>query len=93
SKIINIGISSEEEKGLEEYCYEVFKQIDSDFVELYGPMKSLVYKVKGRYRCNIFIKGDRNNINLYKKELEQKIKNIENKKYRVVVDIDPINLI
>ncbi|MGL4947677.1 MAG: replication restart helicase PriA [Cetobacterium sp.] len=93
SKIINIGISSSEEKGLEEYCYLVFKAIEDESVELYGPMKSLVYKVKGRYRCNIFIKGNRNNINLYKKKLEEKIKNIENKKYRVVVDVDPINLI
>ncbi|MGL5088332.1 MAG: replication restart helicase PriA [Cetobacterium sp.] len=93
SKIINIGVSSQEEKGLEEYCHLVFKAIENNSVELYGPMKSLVYKVKGRYRYNIFIKGSRNNINLYKKELEEKIKKVENKKYRVIVDIDPINLI
>ena len=93
SKIINIGISSQEENGLEEYCYNVFKEISSESVELYGPMKSLVYKVKGRYRCNIFIKGSRKNINEYKKILEKKLKKIENKKYRVIVDIDPINLI
>lgn len=93
SKIINIGISSQEENGLEEYCHEVFKEIESENVELYGPMRSLVYKVKGRYRCNIFIKGSRENINSYKKLLEEKLKKIENKKYRVIVDIDPINLI
>lgn len=93
SKIINIGISSSEEKGLEEYCHVVFKEIVREDIELYGPMKSLVYKVKGRYRCNIFIKGDRNRINSYKKYLEEKLKKIENKKYRIVVDVDPINLI
>ena len=93
SKIINIGISSQEENGLEEYCYNVFKEISNESVELYGPMKSLVYKVKGRYRCNIFIKGSRENINKYKKMLEKKLKKIENKKYRVIVDVDPINLI
>ena len=78
---------------MEEYCHEVFKEIESENVELYGPMRSLVYKVKGRYRCNIFIKGSRENINSYKKLLEEKLKKIENKKYRVIVDIDPINLI
>ena len=93
SKIINIGISSNEEYGLEEYCHLVFKEIEHEKVELYGPMKSLVYKVKGRYRCNIFIKGDRREINEYKVFLENKLKKIENKKYRIVVDVDPINLI
>ena len=56
-------------------------------------MKSLVYKVKGRYRCNIFIKGDRRQINEYKIFLESRLKKFDNKKYRIVVDIDPINLI
>ncbi|MEG1449885.1 MAG: primosomal protein N' [Cetobacterium sp.] len=93
SKVINIGISSEKEEGLEEYCYEVLKAIQDEKIEIYGPMKSLVYKVKGRYRCNIFIKGDRKSINDYKKSLEEKIKKIESKNYRIVVDVDPINLI
>lgn len=93
SKIINIGISSNEEYGLEEYCHLVFKEIEYEKVELYGPMKSLVYKVKGRYRYNVFIKGDRREINEYKIFLKNKLKKIENKKYRIVVDVDPINLI
>lgn len=93
SKVINIGISSEKEVGLEEYSYQVLKAIQDEKIEIYGPMKSLVYKVKGRYRCNIFIKGDRKSINDYKKKLEEKIKKIESKNYRIVVDVDPINLI
>lgn len=93
SKIINIGISSPEESGLEEYCHKLFKEIQDDEVEIYGPMRSLVYKVKGRYRCNIFVKGSRAKINVFKLKLEEKLKKVENKKYRVVVDVDPINLI
>ena len=93
SKIINIGISSEKEAGLEEYGKKLLESIKSEEVEMYGPMKSLVYKVKGRYRCNIFIKGDRTSINNYKKNLEENIKKIESKEYRVVVDVDPTNLI
>ncbi len=93
SKVINIGISSEKEVGLEEYCYVVLKAIEDENIEIYGPMRSLVYKVKGRYRCNIFIKGSRKAINEYKVGLEEKIKKIESKNYRIVVDVDPINLI
>lgn len=93
SRIINIGISSEKEDGLEEYGKKVFNEIKTDTIEIYGPMKSLVYKVKGRYRCNIFIKGSREEINRYKKTLEEKLKKIESKDYRVIVDVDPINLI
>lgn len=93
SKLINIGISSESENGLDEYSKEVAREIESDLVEIYGPMRSLVYKVKGRYRCNILIKGSRISINKFKKTLEEKLKKIERKGYRVVVDVDPINLI
>ncbi len=93
SKLINIGISSESENGLDEYSKEVAREIESDLVEIYGPMRSLVYKVKGRYRCNILIKGSRTSINKFKKTLEEKLKKIERKGYRVVVDVDPINLI
>ena len=40
-------------------------------LEVYGPNRSLVYKVKDRYRENIFIKGSKKNIDYYKKELEK----------------------
>ena len=93
SRVINIGISSEVEEELEKYSKEVFNEIQDSTIEIYGPMKSLVYKVKDRYRYNIFIKGERVSINRYKKELEKKLKKIENKKIRVVVDVDPVNLI
>lgn len=93
SKIINIGISSIDDKEIEIYAQKIYNEIKEDGIEFYGPMRSLVYKVKGRYRYNIFIKGERKKINEFKKKLVEKIKKIENKKYRVVVDIDPINLI
>ncbi len=94
SKIINIGISSNSELELEHFCKNVYNAIRSDKVEIYGPMKSLVYKVKDRYRYNIFIKGYRENINNYKKILKENLKKFEKeKKYRIVIDIDPINLI
>lgn len=95
SKIINIGISANKEEGLEEFSKKLFQLIyvDSDEIELHGPMRSLVYKVKDRYRYNIFIKGSRKEINRYKKLLGEKLSTLDSKGFRVIVDVDPINLI
>ncbi|MGL5122845.1 MAG: replication restart helicase PriA [Fusobacteriaceae bacterium] len=94
SKIINIGISSNYENELEQFSKNVYNNIKSDKVEIYGPMKSLVYKVKDRYRYNIFVKGYKENISNYKKILKENLKEYEKeKKYRITIDIDPINLI
>ena len=94
SKTINIGISSKYEKYLENFVQDFYRDIKYDGVELYGPMRSMVYKVKDRYRYNIFIKGSIKEINNFKKKLKLKITNYEkNDKIRIVIDIDPINLI
>ena len=94
SKTINIGISSKKEKELEIFVKEFFKSIEDENVEMYGPMKSLVYRVKDRFRYNIFIKGSKKNISMFKRKLNKKL--IDYKKsddFRIVVDVDPINLI
>lgn len=94
SKTINIGISSKYEKYLENFVQDFYRDIKYDGVELYGPMRSMVYKVKDRYRYNIFIKGSIKEINNFKKKLKLKITNYEkNVKLEYVIDIDPINLI
>lgn len=62
-------------------------------MEVYGPNKSLVYKVKDRYRENIFIKGSKKNIDCYKSELENILAEFNDEGCRIVVDIDPVNLI
>lgn len=94
SKTINIGISSKYEKYLEEFVKDFFRDIRYENVEMYGPMKSMVYKVKDRFRYNIFIKGNIKEINIFKKKLKLKLTNYEkNDKIRIVVDVDPINLI
>lgn len=94
SKMINIGISSSKEVGLEEFCKNVYNSIGNDKIEIYGPMKSLVYKVKDRYRYNILVKGTRENVNRYKIFLEKQLETFkESKSYRIVVDVDPVNLI
>ena len=94
SKTINIGISSKYEKYLEEFVKDFYRDIEEKNVEMYGPMRSMVYKVKDRYRYNIFIKGSIKEINIFKKKLKLRLTNYEkNDKIRIVVDVDPINLI
>ncbi len=94
SKTINIGISSKYEEYVEKFVKDFCKEIKSDEVEVYGPMRSMVYKVKDRYRHNIFIKGNMREISRFKKNLKLKLTKYEkNDKIRIVVDVDPINLI
>ncbi len=94
SRIINIGISSSNEVLLEQFAKNVYTNIREDSVEIYGPMPSLVYKVKDRYRYNILIKGSRENIIQYKKILKEKLSKYTNEKQiKIVVDVDPVTLI
>lgn len=94
SKMINIGVSSTKEEGLIQFGKEIVRDIRSEGIEIYGPMKSLVYKVKDRYRTNIVIKGDRAKVEEVKRRLSVLLPELgKNKRYRVVVDVDPINLI
>ena len=93
SKTINIGFSHTDEKVLEEVSNEFFHLIKRDYVMVFVPNKSLVYKVKDRYRKNIFIKGEKSKINYFKKELLNVLEKFDSKGCRIVIDVDPINLI
>ena len=94
SKTINIGISSKNEERLSHFVKELRKEIEYEGVEIYGPMESMVYKIKDRYRFNIFIKGQKKNISLFKRFLSKRLeKYSKESEIRIAVDIDPINLI
>jgi primosomal protein N' (replication factor Y) len=96
SRIINIIISSKEEGGLEEYTGKFYKEIKKDTLEMYGPMAPPIYKMGGNYRCQIFIKGSRREINRLKGKIAETVlkfkSNDRKNKYRITVDVDPINL-
>lgn len=92
SKILNIGFSSEDEVRLLEISKNFFDEIKSQDIELYGPMPSMVYKVQKRYRMNIFVKGNKKKIDNFKNFLKKKLNEFNDTKVRVVVDIDPINM-
>ena len=93
SKTINIGFSHTDEKILEEVSNEFFHLIKRDYVMVFVPNKSLVYKVKDRYRKKIFIKGEKSKINYFKKELLNILEKFDSRGCRIVIDVDPINLI
>ncbi|WP_319370928.1 primosomal protein N' [uncultured Ilyobacter sp.] len=92
SRIINIIITSIVEEGLENYARKFYDMIKDEGVEVYGPMKAPVYRVKGRYRYQIFLKGTRQRINAVKPVLDKCSRDLRDEKYRVVIDVDPINL-
>jgi primosomal protein N' (replication factor Y) len=92
SRIINIIISSLDEKGLEKVAFKYYEDVKNDKLEIYGPMKAPIYRVKNRYRYQIFIKGGRREINRVKKTLLEKSREYKSDKIRITIDVDPINL-
>lgn len=98
SKIINIGMSSSDEKYLVEKANNIMlsinKMIKDKKIEAYGPMPALVYRVKNRFRYNIFIKGEKKDLNILKYHLKQFLNQINNdNKFTLIIDVDAINLI
>ena len=92
SKILNIGFSSEDEERLLEVSKNFYDEIKSQDIELYGPMPSMVYKVQKRFRMNIFVKGSKKKIDKFKLFLKKKLNEFNDTKVRIIVDIDPVNL-
>lgn len=92
SKILNIGFSSEDEARLLDISKKFYDEIKSENIELYGPMPSMVYKVQKRFRMNIFAKGSKKKIDKFKLFLKRKLNKFNDTKVRIVVDIDPINM-
>ena len=92
SKILNIGFSSEDEEKLLEMSKNFYDEIKSQDIELYGPMPSMVYRVQKRYRMNIFAKGSKKKIDNFKKFLKKKLNEFNDTKVRIVIDIDPVNM-
>ena len=92
SKILNIGFSSEDEARLLDISKKFYDEIKSENIELYGPMPSMVYKVQKRFRMNVFVKGSKKKIDKFKLFLKKKLNEFNDTKVRIVVDIDPINM-
>lgn len=94
SKMILLTFSSTEENFLKEKVGEIGKGLPKEDLEIYGPMPSLVYKVKDRYRYQIFIKGKKEKLEKYKRELRKYLSSYQTEeKLRIGIDVDPLNMI
>ena len=95
--IILFGISGEDEKEVENISNKIYYWLSKRFsykqeVNLYKPRPAPIDKIKNKYRWRIILKGKFNNemINTITKVLQESY--IYNKKARIIVDVNPTNM-
>ena len=100
-RLIIIVLSSKDELKLENQTkefYEILQQNIRQVINIYEnemlsePFKAPIYKINGRYRNQIFIKFNRENINKIKKIIRQIVNKLDYKDVRISIDVDPINM-
>jgi primosomal protein N' len=101
-RLIIIILSSNEETGLEEKVKIFYnkmmslintkvKFVKNEFVS--EPFKAPIYRINKRYRYQIFIKFNRNNITKIKNIIKTVMGSYNEKNIRVSVDVDPISVL
>ncbi len=100
-RLIIIVLSSKDELKLENKTkefYEILQQKIRQVINVYEnemlsePFKAPIYKINGRYRNQIFIKFNRENINKIKKIIRQIVNKLDYNDVRISIDVDPINM-
>ena len=101
-RLIIIVVSSEEEEELEKKAKKFYNILmaglnigtnpgGNEFVS--EPFKAPIYKINGRYRYQIFIKFNRENITKVKNVIRKTINEYKEKKIRISVDVDPVSML
>ena len=101
-RLIIIVVSSEEEEGLEKKAKKFYNILmaglnigtnpgGNEFVS--EPFKAPIYKINGRYRYQIFIKFNRENITKVKNVIRKAMNEYKEKKTRISVDVDPVSML
>ena len=101
-RLIIIVVSSEEEEGLEKKAKKFYNILmaglnigtnpgGNEFVS--EPFKAPIYKINGRYRYQIFIKFNRENITKVKNVIRKTMNEYKEKKIRISVDVDPVSML
>lgn len=101
-RLIIIVLSSDEENGLEEKVKIFYNKIMSsvkrkiqpeknEFIS--EPFKAPIYKINTRYRYQIFIKFNRNNITKIKNIIRATLNDYNEKNMRISVDVDPVSML
>ena len=97
-----IVVSSEEEEELEKKKKKFYNILmaglnigtnpgGNEFVS--EPFKAPIYKINGRYRYQIFIKFNRENITKVKNVIRKAMNEYKEKKIRISVDVDPVSML
>ena len=101
-RLIIIVVSSEEEEELEKKAKRFYNILmaglnigtnpgGNEFVS--EPFKAPIYKINGRYRYQIFIKFNRENITKVKNVIRKAMNEYKEKKIRISVDVDPVSML
>ena len=101
-RLIIIVVSSEEEEELEKKAKKFYNILmaglnigtnpgGNEFVS--EPFKAPIYKINGRYRYQIFIKFNRENITKVKNVIRKAMNEYKKKKIRISVDVDPVSML
>ena len=101
-RLIIIVVSSEEEEELEKKARKFYNILmtglnsgknpnGNEFVS--EPFKAPIYKINGRYRYQIFIKFNRENITKVKNVIRKAMNEYKEKKIRISVDVDPVSML
>ena len=101
-RLIIIVVSSEEEEGLEKKAKKFYNILmaglnigtnpgGNEFVS--EPFKAPIYKINGRYRYQIFIKFNRENITKVKNVIRKAMNEYKEKKIRISIDVDPVSML
>ena len=101
-RLIIIVVSSEEEEELEKKAKKFYNILmaglnigtnpgGNEFVS--EPFKAPIYKINGRYRYQIFIKFNRENITKVKNVIRKAMNEYKEKKTRISVDVDPVSML
>lgn len=100
-RIITIILSSENEDEIEGKARIFYEMLEKNIKKIVGEnsrkvmltlIKSAIYKMNGRFRYRIFIKMDKKNAAKVKREIRKVMNIYREKGVKILIDVDPVNL-
>ncbi len=101
-RLIIIILSSDEENGLENKARLLYNKLEGKIRKainikenemMSAPFKAPIYKMNGRFRYQIFMKFNRKNITKIKNIIRSTVEEYKEKRIRISIDVDPLNLL
>ncbi len=101
-RLIIVILSSDEENGLENKARLLYNKLEDKIRKainikenemMSAPFKAPIYKMNGRFRYQIFMKFNRKNITKIKNIIRSTVEEYKEKRIRISIDVDPLNLL